>query len=118
MSLPPLEQLLHIRDEIQFLQRCRQKLPDLAALVADEVMCRAVVKSIEIIGEASKNLPVECCESYPEIPWRNIARMRDKLTHHYSDTDFEFVWLVMQTQIDPLDKTVARMLQALAGILD
>jgi len=39
--------------------------------------------------------------------------MRDKLTHHYFDTDFEFVWLVMQTQIDPLDETVARMLQEL-----
>ena len=113
MSLPPLERLLHIRDEILFLQRCRQKLPDLSALVADEVMCRAVVKSIEIIGEATKNLPTEWREAYAEIPWRNIARMRDKLTHHYFDTDFEFVWLVMQTQIDPLGETVARMLQEL-----
>lgn len=41
--------------------------------------------------------------------------MRDKLTHHYFDTDFEFVWLVMQTQIDPLGETVARMLQELPG---
>ena len=113
MFLPPLERLLHIRDEILFLQRCRQKLPDLSALVADEIMCRAVVKSIEIIGEATKNLPVEWREAYAEIPWRNIARMRDKLTHHYFDTDVEFVWLVMQTQIDPLGKTVARMLQEL-----
>jgi len=90
----------------------------LAALVADEVMCRAVVKSIEIIGEATKNLPIEWREAYSEIPWRNIARMRDKLTHHYFDTDFEFGWLVMQTQIDRLGETVGRMLQELPDTLE
>ena len=92
MSSPlPLNRLLHIRDEVRFLQACRSKLPDVADLVTDEVMRRAVVKSIKIIGEATKNLPVEWREAYPQIQWRNIARMRDKLTHHYFDTDFEFV---------------------------
>jgi hypothetical protein len=58
MSSPlPLERLMHIRDEVAFLQRCRAKLPDLVALVADEVMSRAIVKSIEIIGEATKTCP-------------------------------------------------------------
>lgn len=106
---------MHIRDEVLFLQRCRVKLPDLVALVADEVMSRAIVKSIEIIGEATKNLPAEWREAYPEIQWRNIARMRDKLTHHYFDTDFEFVWVVLQKLIDPLGETVARMLEELPG---
>lgn len=116
MSSPlPLERLMHIRDEVLFLQRCRVKLPDLVALVADEVMSRAIVKSIEIIGEATKNLPAEWREAYPEIQWRNIARMRDKLTHHYFDTDFEFVWVVLQKLIDPLGETVARMLEELPG---
>ena len=60
MSSPlPLERLIHIRDEVLFLQRCWAKLLDLVALVADEVMSRAIVKSIEIIGKATKNLPVE-----------------------------------------------------------
>ncbi|WP_201987159.1 HepT-like ribonuclease domain-containing protein [Hymenobacter rubidus] len=116
MSSPlPLERLMHIRDEVLFLQRCRAKLPDLVALVADEVMSRAIVKSIEIIGEATKNLPAEWREAHPEIQWRNIARMRDKLTHHYFDTDFEFVWVVLQKLIDPLGETVARMLEELPG---
>ena len=116
MSSPLLlERLMHIRDEVLFLQRCRAKLPDLVALVADEVMSRAIVKSIEIIGEATKNLPAEWREAYPEIQWRNIARMRDKLTHHYFDTDFEFVWVVLQKLIDPLGETVARMLEELPG---
>ena len=106
---------MHIRDEVSFLQRCRARLPDLGALVADEVLSRAVVKSIEIIGEATKNLPAEWREAYPHIQWRNIARMRDKLIHHYFDTDVEFVWLVLQKQIDPLGETVARMLEELPG---
>ena len=107
---------MHIRDEVLFLQRCRAKLPDLVALVADEVMSRAIVKSIEIIGEATKNLPAEWREAYAEIQWRNIARMRDKLTHHYFDTDFEFVWVVLQKLIDPLGETVARMLEELPRV--
>ena len=119
MSSPlPLERLMHIRDEVQFLQRCRAKLPDVAGLVADEVMSRAIVKSIEIIGEATKNLPTDWRDAYPEIQWRNIARMRDKLTHHYFDTDFEFVWIVLQKLIDPLGETVARMLEELPGTGD
>ena len=114
MSSPlPLERLMHIRDEVLFLQRCRAKLPDLVALVADEVMSRAIVKSIEIIGEATKNVPVEWKAAYPQIQWRNIARMRDKLTHHYFDTDFEFVWLVLHGEIDPLGETVGQMLREL-----
>lgn len=116
MSSPlPLERLMHIRDEVLFLQRCRAKLTDLVALVADEVMSRAIVKSIEIIGEATKNLPIVWREAYPEIQWRNIARMRDKLTQHYFDTDFEFVWVVLQKLIDPLGETIERMLEELPG---
>lgn len=114
MSSPlPLERLLHIRDELQFLQACRSKLTALADLVADEVMRRAVVKSIEIIGEATKNLPIAWREAYPQIQWRNIARMRDKLTHHYFDTDFEFVWIVLRELIDPLAETISQMLREL-----
>lgn len=112
-SPPPLERLLHIRDEIRFLQSCREKLIDIADLVTDEVMRRAVVKSLEIIGEATKSLPIEWREAYPQVQWRNIARMRDKLTHHYFDTDFEFVWIVLQTLIDPLAETVEQMLREL-----
>ena len=81
----------------------------------DEVMSRAIVKSIEIIGETTKNLPTEWRKAYPEIQWPNIARMRDKLTHHYFDTDFEFVRIVLQKLIDPLGETIARMLEELPG---
>lgn len=112
-SPPPLERLLHIRDEVIFLQRCRAKLPDLNTLMTDEALRRAVAYSIEIIGEATKNLPLAWREAYPQVPWRNIARMRDKLTHHYFDTDFEFVWEVLQEKIDPLGATVEQMLHEL-----
>ena len=112
-SPPPLERLFHIRDEVLFLQNCRSKLTDMADLVMDEVMRRAVVRSIEIIGEATNNIPAAWREAYPQIQWRNIARMRDKLTHHYFDTDFEFVWIVLQNLIDPLAETIDRMLRDL-----
>lgn len=114
MSFPPLERLLHIRDEVAFLQYCRATYPP-AHLIHDAVVSRAVVRSLEIIGEASKYLPAAWCERYAGIPWRQITQMRNRLAHQYFETDFEVVLNVLETEIDPLGETIALMLQELPG---
>ncbi len=86
MSLPPRERLLHIRDEAAYLQRLRAK-HTLSDVIHDEDLSRAVVRSLEIIGEATKSIPVEWREKYAAVPWKQIARMRDRLIHHYFDID-------------------------------
>jgi uncharacterized protein with HEPN domain len=65
----------------------------------------AVVKAIEIIGEAIKKVPAEIRSQYPEIPWQDIARMRDFLVHRYWRIDSRVVWSTVQEGI-PLLKTV------------
>ncbi|UYZ62235.1 HepT-like ribonuclease domain-containing protein [Hymenobacter weizhouensis] len=110
MSLPPLERLLHIQQETAYLQRCRTAYP-LGEIVHDENLSRAVVRSLEIIGEAVKSLPADWRDRYPAVPWRQIARMRDRLIHHYFDVDFEVVGNVLESEIDPLAETVATMLR-------
>ncbi len=114
MSLPPLERLLHIRKETTYLLQCRAK-HSLRDIIHDEDLSRAVARSLEIIGEATKSIPLEWRERYPAVPWKQIARMRDRLIHHYFDVDFEVVGNVLENEIGPLAKTVAVMLRELPG---
>ncbi len=62
---------------------------DYASLVTNEEKVFAVEKAIEIIGEAVKNVPDSVRSTYPEIPWKNLAGMRDKLAHQYWRTDVD-----------------------------
>jgi len=60
-------------------------------LMADEVLRRACVKSLEIIGEASRNISDDLKMAHPEVPWRPMIGMRNKLVHHYFGVDWEIV---------------------------
>ena len=59
--------------------------------VKDKKTTRAVIRSLEIIGEATKKIPVDIRDSYPKIPWQEITGMRDKLIHEYFGVDLEIV---------------------------
>ncbi|AGF96603.1 hypothetical protein MmTuc01_1216 [Methanosarcina mazei Tuc01] len=62
----------------------------------------AVIRAIEIIGEASKNLPLEIREKYRNVPWREMATMRDRLIHGYFGVDLLILWDTVQQDIPPL----------------
>lgn len=94
----------HILDCIERIQEYTaggKKAFDASHLIQD-----AVVRNIEIIGEAVKNLSDETKAGYPDIPWKQIARMRDKVIHHYFGLDLELVWGVVEQHIQPLKVAV------------
>ena len=66
----------------------------------------AVAKALENIGEAVKNIPQEITNSYPQIPWSEIAKMRDVLTHHYFGVDDRVLWDTLDSDLDEFENVI------------
>jgi uncharacterized protein with HEPN domain len=68
----------------------------------DRRTINAVIRSLEVLGEAAKRIPEDVRANHPEIPWKRMAGMRDKLIHEYSGVDLEMVWDVAYEELPPL----------------
>ncbi|MBH2005561.1 MAG: DUF86 domain-containing protein [Sphingobacteriia bacterium] len=82
MSKDPIEFLKHILDECSYLISVTKSLSK-DEFLADETLKRAVVRSLEIIGEATKKIPLYFKEKWSIIQWKSMAGMRDRLIHDY-----------------------------------
>jgi uncharacterized protein with HEPN domain len=67
--------------------------------VKDKKTIDAVIRNLEVIGEAAKNIPKEIKKKYNEVPWKEMAGMRDKLIHEYHGVDLEIVWEVINRRL-------------------
>lgn len=75
----------------------------------------AVVRALEIIGEATKRLPMEVREAYPEIPWRGMAGMRDRIIHGYDKVELRIVWDVVKDDIPEFKPKIRQILRDYEG---
>jgi uncharacterized protein with HEPN domain len=76
------------------------------AFVADDRTRDAVIRNIEIIGEAAKKLPDEVIAKAPAVPWRKVRGMRDVVAHGYFGLDGKLVWDTVTTKIDEIETAV------------
>ena len=110
MSKSHLDLLHHISDELDFLLS-DSATTNLKNFLNDEKTKRAYARSFEIIGEASKNIPDNIKDQYSEIEWKSMARMRDRLIHHYFGVDYELVWSIVNENIPIFKEQLQKILQ-------
>ncbi|HXT50629.1 MAG TPA: DUF86 domain-containing protein [Thermoanaerobaculia bacterium] len=107
---PSIEAVLrHVLEEVDFLIGSAATV-DRASFLADEALRRAWVRSLEVIGEATKRLPAEFRDAHREVDWRGMAGMRDRLIHGYFAVDYDLVWEVATARVPELRAPIAVLL--------
>lgn len=108
-----------MKDERIYLGHIRDAITDIRAyasvgeetFLADRMRQDAIIRKLEIIGEAVKQLSEETRARQPEIPWKQIAGMRDRLTHAYFGVDLGLVWRVVERDLPALETAAAVLLE-------
>ena len=103
------EYLKHIQDECLYLISISENLL-FDDFIKDETLKRAVVRSLEIIGEATKKIPADVKVKWNSIQWKNIAGMRDRLIHDYIGVNYKIVWDVMKNKIPEMNQQISSFL--------
>ena len=102
MSKSPIDYLTHILMECEYINSVLKDDIDIDKFLSDETLKRAIVRSLEIIGEATKQITADIKYKWNNIKWRNIAGMRDKLIHDYIGVNYLIVWDVAKNKIPEL----------------
>lgn len=110
------------RDDLPYLKHMLDAVARIESYVADveeaEFLANtekqdAIIRQLQVLGEAVKRLSQDLRAAYPEVPWREVAGMRDKLVHDYFGVDLSFVWVTATKDIPALKPKIRRMLAEL-----
>jgi len=106
---------LYIKDILENMEKAERFIMnmDFAALKDDDKTSYAIIRCMEIIGEATKNVPDNIRQKYPSIPWRDMAGMRDKLIHSYFGLNIEKILLVVKDDIPHIKPDLIKVLRDL-----
>ncbi len=100
----------HIRDSIYEVESFTENVSE-KRFLHEKLIQNAVIRSVEVIGEAVKNLPIDFRKKYIEVSWSKIAGMRDKIIHHYFGVDLNRIWNVVKYDIPKLKIQIENILK-------
>jgi len=103
----------YLRDILEHAEKAQGFLaatPSVEEFRKDERTLFAVIRALEVIGGAAKRIPEDLRQQHPEVPWRGMTGMRDKVTHGYFGVDAEVVWRTVREDLPPLRKAISALL--------
>ncbi len=112
MKKNDLVYLDHILDSIGWIEEYTEGM-ERADFLSNKLVQDGTIRQIEIIGEATKNLSKDFREKYPQVPWKDIAGMRDRLIHHYFGVNLKDVWYTVQVDIPVLKDEIMAIIDTL-----
>ncbi|SHG66984.1 Uncharacterized conserved protein, contains HEPN domain [Flavobacterium micromati] len=108
-KLDEIEFIRHIYVEVRFILDSMSKVSE-DEFYEDEILKRAITRAFEIIGEATKNLSLDFRLKYNNVPWSYMAKLRDRIIHHYQGVDFEMIWNITRENIPELDLQITKII--------
>ena len=105
---PSISYCQHILIEANYLMQA-SKLTSREVFLRDETLKRAFVRSLEIVGEAVKQIPEDFRTKYSQVEWRKMAGTRDRLIHDYLGVDYELVWDIVENKIPALEAVMTEI---------
>ncbi len=102
----------HILDSIADIKNFLEGISSYEEFVKNKLVCDAVIRKLEIIGEAAKRISPEYKNHAPQIPWKKIAGTRDKLIHDYMSVNLKIVWKILHDDIPQFENVLQKDMKA------
>ena len=111
----PRDSLVYLQDMLHAVEKARSFTQgmDPADFANNEEKIFAVIRALEILGEAAKHVPESIQKEYPGVPWRTIAGTRDKLIHAYFDVHVQRLWTTVEQDLPPLQTALTKIIRDL-----